>query len=319
MKIRPAEPEDIPELVHLNKLDITRWRHFRENIGFTEECSWDDLTPFERYMYGGPWFDPQLFKVQLKAYDLCEGTILVAEEKGTIVGEADLIISNEPTPYYRNLGLIWILVAPSHRRKHIATALMQKSIQYGKQNNCIHYFTWPEDERSHNLYLNMGFQKVWNLEYYRGKPRRPYIIRDAEIEERSLVDYPKELIQVINRHNPAAYSWAQFIVHEEMQKIMRTFMQKDVFTANIKGKKSVFSVGTQPCIWVEPDSRQDFELIKSILTVVIHQLSIKTSEIHLYIQKHQREITEHFDLQNISKEGRVYLKMNVKRKNNNLF
>ncbi|MFX0091149.1 MAG: GNAT family N-acetyltransferase [Candidatus Hodarchaeota archaeon] len=262
-------------------------------------------------MHGGSWHDPELLKVQLKVYNLCEGVVLVAEDQGTIVGEADLVISNEPAPFHRNLTLMWILVDPRHRRKQIAAALMHESIQYGKQNKCTYYFTWPEDKRSHQLYLKVGFEKIWNLLCYRGKPKLSAPIPNVEIEKQLLKDYPQDLLQVTNRHNPSACNWANFIIHKEKQKILNRPPQLEVFATEIQGKRTVFSVGDHPCIWVEPDMKQDFELIRAILTLAVHYTPNRKSGILLYLQEPQREIGEHLALQLKSKDASPYLRMNL--------
>ncbi len=86
---------------------FTRW-----NVdGTRTPVAYETLGLFERYLNGGPWMSVETCAVWL-AHLLRYGDEipLVAEADGLVLGEAEVIIGNEPSPYGRHLSIATLKV-----------------------------------------------------------------------------------------------------------------------------------------------------------------------------------------------------------------
>ena len=56
-KVRAGTKDDIDALVEVDCSDVEKWYHYSPE-GRGEQASYDELSPLERTMHGGPWMDP---------------------------------------------------------------------------------------------------------------------------------------------------------------------------------------------------------------------------------------------------------------------
>src|SRR3972149_2816009 len=97
--VRPAVDSDIPALHGLHAAQTGfggRW--FTNPFTGGKEVSFEDLTPAQRWLHGGPWMDPQLLSLHIRRYADAGGAVLVAERAETIVGSIGLWLSGGPLP-----------------------------------------------------------------------------------------------------------------------------------------------------------------------------------------------------------------------------
>ena len=94
--------------------------------------------------------------------------VFVAEEDGVIVGR--LSIARDQHPASRHVADLGLMVAMSHRRRGVGTALLQASVDWGRKTGVrkleLHVFPW--NTAAIALYEKFGFvREGYRKEHYR--------------------------------------------------------------------------------------------------------------------------------------------------------
>ncbi len=113
VSVRPLADPDLKALleIHRARNDFGgRW--FTNPFAGGTEAKWEDLTPAQRWLHGGPWMDPQLLALHVRRYREAKGTILVAERGGRVVGETELWPAEEPLPEGAYLDVEMLITEP---------------------------------------------------------------------------------------------------------------------------------------------------------------------------------------------------------------
>ena len=154
--IRRARPADAPALVAL-----------AESVG-KEEGRWILGT--------GPWravADERRYLRSVQRHP--DAAVFVAEDEGMLV--ARLSLSRDPHPASRHVADLGLMVAESHRRQGIGTALLREAVVWARRAGVrkleLHVFPW--NEPALRLYESFGFER----EGYR---KRHYLRGDEEVD-----------------------------------------------------------------------------------------------------------------------------------------
>ena len=113
MTVRPATAADEPPLLAMHRAQNDfggRW--FTNPFSGGREARYENLTPAQRWLHGGPWMDPQLLSHHLHRYSVNGGAVLVAERGGRIVGSAELWRAEEPLPMGAYLDAEMLITDP---------------------------------------------------------------------------------------------------------------------------------------------------------------------------------------------------------------
>jgi RimJ/RimL family protein N-acetyltransferase len=160
--VRPATPNDASALVDL-----------AENVG-REEGRWILGT--------GPWrsaSDERRYLRMIQRHP--DATVLVAEDEGRIVGR--LSLSRDQHPASRHVADLGLMVAESHRRRGVGTALLDEAVAWARAAGIrkleLHVFPW--NEPALGLYHAFGFER----EGY----RRRHYERGGELVDAILMAY----------------------------------------------------------------------------------------------------------------------------------
>jgi RimJ/RimL family protein N-acetyltransferase len=160
--VRPATPHDASALVDL-----------AENVG-REEGRWILGT--------GPWrsaSDERRYLRMIQRHP--DATVLVAEDEGRIVGR--LSLSRDQHPASRHVADLGLMVAESHRRRGVGTALLDEAVAWARAAGIrkleLHVFPW--NEPALGLYHAFGFER----EGY----RRRHYERGGELVDAILMAY----------------------------------------------------------------------------------------------------------------------------------
>jgi RimJ/RimL family protein N-acetyltransferase len=94
--------------------------------------------------------------------------VFVADDEGVIVGR--LSIARDQHPASRHVADLGLMVAQSHRRRGIGTALLQAAVDWGEETGVrkleLHVFPW--NEAAIALYEKFGFEREgYRKEHYR--------------------------------------------------------------------------------------------------------------------------------------------------------
>jgi L-phenylalanine/L-methionine N-acetyltransferase len=137
-QIRRASPHDALALVAL-----------AENVG-REDGRWILGT--------GPWrsvSDERRYLRTVERYP--DAAVFVAEDDAVIVGR--LSLSRDPHPASRHVADLGLMVAESHRRQGVGTALLDEAVRWARSADVrkleLHVFPWNEPALA--LYGSFGF------------------------------------------------------------------------------------------------------------------------------------------------------------------
>ena len=162
IRLRRASPGDAPALVALG-----------EEVG-REEGRWILGT--------GPWRsvgDERRYLRTTQRHP--DAAVFVAEDGGRIV--ARLSLSRDPHPASRHVADLGLMVAESHRRQGIGSALLEQAVSWARDAGVrkleLHVFPWNEPALS--LYESFGFER----EGY----RKRHYVRGADEVDAILMAY----------------------------------------------------------------------------------------------------------------------------------
>ncbi|MFL5943919.1 MAG: GNAT family N-acetyltransferase [Gaiellaceae bacterium] len=149
MIVRRAEPSDaegLKELADAVGTEPEGW--------LVTTDGWRDVADERRYLRA------------IRRYP--NAAVFVADDEGAIVGRLSIARDQHPaSPHVADLGL---MVAASHRRRGIGTALLQAALQWAGESGVrkleLHVFPW--NKAAIALYENFGFeQEGYRKSHYR--------------------------------------------------------------------------------------------------------------------------------------------------------
>jgi RimJ/RimL family protein N-acetyltransferase len=149
MIIRRAEPSDAEGLTRLG-----------EAVGSEPEGwlvttnGWRQVSDERRYLRA------------IRRYP--NAAVFVAEDEGRIVGR--LSIARDQHPASRHVADLGLMVAMSHRRRGIGTALLEAALDWARHSDVrkLELHVFPHNEAAIRLYENFGFvQEGYRRGHYR--------------------------------------------------------------------------------------------------------------------------------------------------------
>jgi GNAT superfamily N-acetyltransferase len=142
------------DLCELNKELVVEWYNYSLEGQKLTQTSWEDLTPRERYVHGGPWVDLQTLDVHLDLFEKF-GQVLIATDSSIakIVGELEYHFSG------KSAHIDWMMVSPNSQNRGIGTKMIQGLIEIVKQNGYNRISTEPE-KGSETFYSKNGFAGI---------------------------------------------------------------------------------------------------------------------------------------------------------------
>jgi len=126
IRVRDATLEDVHSIREIHRLDDDPW-------GSEAECA--------------IWTNHRL----LRGF-----VIQVASVRGTVVGHAEWVVSDEPAPYGKHLYLGMLQVHSKHQRRGIGRALVEAGARRAQDLGCPRIKTHP-DEQAVGFYRKCGF------------------------------------------------------------------------------------------------------------------------------------------------------------------
>ncbi|WP_048146981.1 GNAT family N-acetyltransferase [Pyrococcus abyssi] len=148
MKIREATLNDAQGIteVHISDVKIPRY---------------EELSVEERYRYGGPWMSVETCAIHINNLLLHNHPVLVAEENGRILGELEMLISEEMfLGKIRKICHVNVLmVHKDYRGKGIGRALMIEAERVARERGCELITVTPED-RAVGFYKKLGYETL---------------------------------------------------------------------------------------------------------------------------------------------------------------
>ncbi|HDZ35628.1 MAG TPA: GNAT family N-acetyltransferase [Thermococcus sp.] len=121
---------------------------------------------YDRYIRGGPWMALETLAIHLNSLLLDDQLVAVAELGGKIVGEVEVLFSEEPIGgKLRRIGHVDVIeVHPDYRGRGVGRALMEFVEDAARERGAEMLTTQP-DEDAKGFYERLGF----DVELFRGR------------------------------------------------------------------------------------------------------------------------------------------------------
>ncbi len=202
--IRPATLADAPAISAVHCSNIAGWQTWLAD-GSTHPARYADLTPYQRWLHGGPWLDAGTCADHLERLLQNGGLALVADLNGRVLAEAEMSIADEPLPYGRNMNLAVMYVHRNHQRQGLGSALLQQALALAEAEGCD-TFTVAHTEAP-GFYARHGLRLAERWAQFRVPAQASKIRYVTE----PLPDESYELVQgwalTIGRHQNARHEW----------------------------------------------------------------------------------------------------------------
>jgi len=113
---------------------------------------------YERYTQGGPWMAVETLSIHINNLLLDDQLVAVAELNGRILGEVEVLFSEEPIEgELRRIGHVDVIeVHPGYRRKGVGRALMEFAEDVARERGA-EMLTVQPDEGAEGFYRRLGF------------------------------------------------------------------------------------------------------------------------------------------------------------------
>ncbi len=164
--IEAVNPEtDIEALVSLNCREIAEWHHYTKDGTRGAPSTWKELSTWERWRHGGPWLDFNLLSLHLRILEEAGGTVLVARQKGEIIGELE-VVYDMGSPERGRAHIVWMVVDPAWQRKGVGTLLVKHARELATNLGCQYVTVSSQDQDSYSFYKSLNFQKMNRLLFF---------------------------------------------------------------------------------------------------------------------------------------------------------
>lgn len=162
VSVRVGSRDDIDALVEVECSDVKSWYHYSYK-GQGEPATYEELTPWERMMHGGPWMDRSELTKYWENMERLGIIPLVAELDGKIVGHLDVLFSDE-LPLGSFLYLDVLKVHKAHRRRGVARALIQEAERMARSKRVGFMLVSPREYEGPSglTYRSCGFEKAFD-------------------------------------------------------------------------------------------------------------------------------------------------------------
>lgn len=171
--IRPATPADAAGITAVHCSHVRVWRR----NGRGEVVSYDDLSPYEQWLHGGPWMNLATCAAYLERWLRAGHLALVALKRETIVGEAEFVEDDEPPPYGHVLHVSLLFVHADYAGQGVGRALVEAGAE--RARGCTAMTTQPEPA-AEGFYRKVGFEPwLWLREWQ--APARNRLLPDEPV------------------------------------------------------------------------------------------------------------------------------------------
>jgi len=288
--IRPVRPSDINAIVSLANRRLWQ-RHTGYDEWYTDPIKkgtmlpWEKLSLYQRYLNGGVWSDPVLYKNHLNWLTKSGGFSLAAEEtEGVmkrIVAFAEIWCADEPSPLGKTGSLV-VFEVDTHFSEDPAAKLYaqaKKDIRNrGYSTLAISPFS------SHAVTANLDDRR-WELLAL----TRRYRIARADltppeiphrVEDLPRTELPLQELFCLDQSMPPSYLWAslweEFDLIPEMKGAIRRLPARRVFIGSgsedqtaviwpwlLSDTQDYWRLG----VWVPPEKHEDRELLYELVRI----------------------------------------------------
>ncbi|RLE85311.1 MAG: hypothetical protein DRJ41_01475 [Thermoprotei archaeon] len=273
--------EDYPGIVEVHCSDVERWYKYVD--GRKIEARYKELTPFERWLNGGPWMDLETIHLHFDILKSSKGKAFIAiANNEKVVGEAEIVFSEEPEPYGRYCFLEVLVVHRDYRRRGIGTKLVKHCLEYARSHGYKLFDTIPEDERSKNLYIKLGFKRMFYL--YKMRKTCEKGVASLYFKRIPAGEHPKDKLLISGHWYSSVYIWQNILRAQDYNKFKGFNFKEPLFFEIIRNEEVMGLLSFQAhflnpklsisYIWVKPRY-----LVRKLLTEIARCIAYKALEL----------------------------------------
>ncbi len=204
IEIREATLSDVEGITGVHKSDVNKW--YKVIDSDLVEASYEELSIEERWLHGGPWMSKETCYMHLKSFMNMGGKVLVAVNKGQIIGEIEFISDSEPFPYLDNIEIYVLMIHNKFRGRGVGRKLMESVENYCSELKASSILVSSE-ERSINFYKKINyslFEEYETLSIKLDKLPRISEVHFEPINKISTRDTENKLLLMGRFHNTKA-------------------------------------------------------------------------------------------------------------------
>lgn len=205
MNVRSATAHDAARIVALHRDANPYGDWYRNPLDRLERARYEDLTPLERYLHGGFWMDLSLFRRHFHELQRRGFPMLVAEERGRIVGECEVWLDEEPEPFGRYAEVEAVASHPEPSPE-VERALLRRAAERVRTLGYGALDLSPEHSGGGDVAREIGFKPLWDTRTFAADlkaipaPEGEFVARDFGGKYESL-----QGLLALNHREPARW------------------------------------------------------------------------------------------------------------------
>src|SRR2546425_771753 len=168
MNVRAATAQDAAGVVALHKSANPYGDWYRDPVQRLGRVAYEDLTPLERYLHGGFWMDLSLFRRHFHEYQRRGFPVLVAEERGHLVGECEVWLDEEPPPFGR-YAEVAVVASGSPPNADVERDLVTRAAERARKLGYGAIDLSPGHSGGGRVAEGLGFVPLWDTRTYKAK------------------------------------------------------------------------------------------------------------------------------------------------------
>ena len=293
--VRPVDSDrDIEQLVafHVRNMphadaNFDGW--YKEPFRKRGKTTWEELSPWQRYMHGGSWVDIGYCREHIKWYGRRGNLCFIAETtatvgKANIVGHMELWLADEPQPIGRNVGIEILALSPESL--DVENVLLDHAVEVSSQLGYPSLTICPETAGGTPArLLERGFREIWRtvkLSFDSNEVPKPLCRFEVETLQG---DYERVAnLLCLNHREPPAFHWEniwntnQGSLKKALGKVEKRFARIVSLScppgdASVKAALTVWRrafIGpawSQLDLWVDPRHAADSKIIADLIRI----------------------------------------------------
>ena len=161
MNVRAATAQDIAGIVDLHKAANPYGDWYRDPFRRLGRVAYEDLTPLERFLHGGSWMDLSLCRRHVHEYQRRGFPLLIAEDRGHVVGECEVWLDEEPEPFgrYAEAEMVESGLPPN---ADVERDLLTRAAERVRKMGYAHFDLSPMHSGGETVAKGLGFRKIWD-------------------------------------------------------------------------------------------------------------------------------------------------------------
>lgn len=279
---------DLAELIALNR----RENEFNHKQNPKAVRLWNELSRWDRWLQGGPWYDKDTLALHLQIVYETGGIVLIARSQDRICGELDLIFEKSEGETDR-AHIVWIVVEPEMRRCGIGRQLVEQGKKIAQDRGIEKLTTVVADANSTQFFKANGFQvlslerlysKTLNLVQSSGDGIQ---IQQIPLEWKLRERIPMGFEPVLGDNNTAQYNWTYLRYMEQLYTLLESKTAPPHLWLLRQNNSEALTVDSQYIrTWLADTSLSDKGFLKTAL-VTTENLCRKTgiTEVSTYVHK----------------------------------